>query len=678
MPKENNNMQVDIENLFKQNVNDLSAIKELYRKLEELGEKITQIKYIDNTLVKKLKKEYEKLQKIILDENIQVKLTDDIEKIISQMDTNVQKIISPEMFGAVGDGITNDFEAIKKCFSYSNVIINFGKSKIYSIDSVGIECLGNNIILNGNGSTIKISDKNIVLNTIYKSVSSEKDRTIVMFYGDNVEINNIYFDANNDNNFILYNDKKYYGLQKDIVSDLPNSPKYLTIDAIIARGNNYKITNCNFKGFGNAIQCGGVWGSNVKKYNYEIKNCEFLNGFRDQITACDGENLNIIDCTFRDNQRKAIQFYRNFNNGVVSNCDIKNTIENIRLWYPTWSSSNSDAELMGIGISNPGYDDCCNYIKIENCNINVPKIGISARNFSKNITIENNHIKSNDICIILHKGLLNNFTVKNNYLEGAYGVNLYLGNMTTKYDSENLTINIEKNTFKVSIQVYRFLHDDISSKVLNACYIYIKNNKYLSKTEYYLQAIKESSKLLPIYVFVYDYDNILNFNNHYYLKVENRSENKKVYEITTGSRKSTNGCYYKIATFEFSELLTRVTLKGEISKSSGDSFAFTNFFVSLRTHYSTITGKPSFQVMTYNNIITSNKYRVHTNITYVDDKMICELYFSVPTEITGGHTVKTEIINTNLDDKINYSFNLNDKTWLNELTGTYTFNSTDV
>ena len=30
------------------------------------------------------------------------------------------------MFGAIGDGITNDFEAIKKCFSYSNVIINFG------------------------------------------------------------------------------------------------------------------------------------------------------------------------------------------------------------------------------------------------------------------------------------------------------------------------------------------------------------------------------------------------------------------------------------------------------------------------------------------------------------------------------------------------------------------------
>ena len=98
MPKENNKMQVDIDTLKKQNVNDLLSIKELYSKLEELGEKITQIKYIDNTLVKKIKKEYENLKKIILDENIQVelgnkidkfnkKLTNDIETINSQMDT---------------------------------------------------------------------------------------------------------------------------------------------------------------------------------------------------------------------------------------------------------------------------------------------------------------------------------------------------------------------------------------------------------------------------------------------------------------------------------------------------------------------------------------------------------------------------------------------------------------
>ena len=92
MNNENNKMQVDIENLFKQNVNDLSAIKELYRKLKEVEEKITQIKYIDSNLANKLKKEYEKLKKRILDENAQAELTNDIEKLNIKLTNDIETI----------------------------------------------------------------------------------------------------------------------------------------------------------------------------------------------------------------------------------------------------------------------------------------------------------------------------------------------------------------------------------------------------------------------------------------------------------------------------------------------------------------------------------------------------------------------------------------------------------
>ena len=85
MSKENNKMQVDIDTLKKQNVNDLLSIKELYSKLKELDEKILQIKYIDNTIVKKLKKEYEKLEKTILDKNIPNSLID-LEKNLIDID----------------------------------------------------------------------------------------------------------------------------------------------------------------------------------------------------------------------------------------------------------------------------------------------------------------------------------------------------------------------------------------------------------------------------------------------------------------------------------------------------------------------------------------------------------------------------------------------------------------
>ena len=109
MSNENNKMQVDIENLFKQNVNDLSAIKELYRKLKEMEEKIIQIKYIDTTLSKKLQKDYEKLKKIILDENAQAELADDIATINSQQVklTNDIKTINSQQVK-----LTNDIETI--------------------------------------------------------------------------------------------------------------------------------------------------------------------------------------------------------------------------------------------------------------------------------------------------------------------------------------------------------------------------------------------------------------------------------------------------------------------------------------------------------------------------------------------------------------------------------------
>ena len=119
MAKENNKMQVDIDTLKKQNVNDLLSIKELYSKLEELGEKITQVKYIDNTLVKKIKKEYGNLKKIILDENIQVqldnkidefnvKLTNNINSINTQMDNIVKKQNLERLNVITHFGVKND------------------------------------------------------------------------------------------------------------------------------------------------------------------------------------------------------------------------------------------------------------------------------------------------------------------------------------------------------------------------------------------------------------------------------------------------------------------------------------------------------------------------------------------------------------------------------------------
>ena len=89
-----NSQQVDIENLFKQNELDLCSIKELYRKLKELEKKISQIKYIDSNLADKLKKDYEKLKRIILDENIQVQLNNKIDETKTNLINNINELNS--------------------------------------------------------------------------------------------------------------------------------------------------------------------------------------------------------------------------------------------------------------------------------------------------------------------------------------------------------------------------------------------------------------------------------------------------------------------------------------------------------------------------------------------------------------------------------------------------------
>ena len=71
MPYDINNQQVDIENLFKQNELDLCSIKELYRKIEEMKKEISQIKYINEVLDDKLRKEIESLKDLIQNKTIQ-------------------------------------------------------------------------------------------------------------------------------------------------------------------------------------------------------------------------------------------------------------------------------------------------------------------------------------------------------------------------------------------------------------------------------------------------------------------------------------------------------------------------------------------------------------------------------------------------------------------------------
>ena len=303
MPKENNKVdinkhEIDIDTLKKQNVNDLLSIKELYSKLEELGEKTSQIKYIDNTLVKKLKKEYEKLKKIILDENIQVKLNNDIETINSQMDNIVQLIDNPN-FELIGDGeykLVNDIALNSTLNIPSNTKIkSFGKTITSNFDGVVINAQGKNITIDGlkincnnhacTGMLVNTNSEkvNIINNEIYNSYGGTTKPAYGIFVSAigcndiNVKNNYVHDIISNDDGVIAQRDggwaKGILVDLYDVISERPNAESIISTNITIE---NNTIINIQDSSDADGIYLEGYKCSKINNYkviNNFIKNC---------------------------------------------------------------------------------------------------------------------------------------------------------------------------------------------------------------------------------------------------------------------------------------------------------------------------------------------------------------------------------------------------------------------
>ena len=273
MPKENNKMQVDIDNLFKQNVNDLCSIKELYRKLKEVEEKTTQFKYIDNTLVKKLKKEYEKLKKTILDENVQVKLTNDIETINSKLIpiTNTVNAVNELNINSFGvkyniNSSEND-DLIQNAFNYCS------DNKIRLIISDNL-IVGKTITLK-NGLYIKGNSSSITDTSTPRIVFEPKNGNTKLFTSNNVSFTGVISDLlfhTDKTNFWIYNKNL------DCFGDLKFENSLL--DRIIVVGFNNIFNSCSF-------------GSVTR-----IQNCKTYNLYTSIFNSCSFSDIFVSDNYF--------------------------------------------------------------------------------------------------------------------------------------------------------------------------------------------------------------------------------------------------------------------------------------------------------------------------------------------------------------------------------------------
>lgn len=102
-----------------------------------------------------------------------------------------QDVITPEEFGAVGDGVTDDYIAIQNCIDYAfenNLAVNFLK-KTYAIsDTVKLYA---NCIYNGNNCTL-LQTSDVPVMATYKFFDESKD-------GYHVTINEFYLEGNVNN-----------------------------------------------------------------------------------------------------------------------------------------------------------------------------------------------------------------------------------------------------------------------------------------------------------------------------------------------------------------------------------------------------------------------------------------------------------------------------------------------
>ena len=462
MPKENNKMQVDIDTLKKQNVNDLLSIKELYKRIEEVGEKTTQIKYIDNILVKKLKKEYEKLKKIILDENIQVKLNNDIETINVKLNNDIETINSQM------DTIENDFSTLTKSLRkrYSNELDDTKRLQEYISQ-------GGNLVLQGYfeiSSPITFPNKSLTLFSNQKQGATIKAIAEFesMFISSDtaikdVSIVNIELNGNKKvNNLIEVRSGQGWNIKHNKLINFNNSGLYfIKTDNMNYEHhiiNNY-IRGCigsQSNGIATEVQANyciyiGNGVSDMQVYRNNIINADVLihdDGANNIInnnhffcypipsymasTFIECNSHSVIKNNFFDTPKKAIKL-------TYGNVDIS---DNLFYWNPYIDITNKNSygaisfeagiEFNNVNIRNNSYD--CQIDISDTTNVNTNKVGYDIKK-NANVTINNEscYIEGSINNNILYKCSFENAKINTITTNNGLRTNFYLYNMALNF-----------------------------------------------------------------------------------------------------------------------------------------------------------------------------------------------------------------------------------------------------
>ena len=343
-----NSQQVDIENLFKQNVNDLTSIKELYRKLKELEKKISQIKYINSNLADKLKKDYEKLKRIILDENIQLQLDNKINEVNLQLDNKINEVNlqldtkanKNEIFTMANMG-----QDVKEAMTGGSVAV-VGKNSVLTDNIVDGQVTENKTSFLKKSRNL-LDEKKLKVNTYINPLNGTEVSMTTYVSSDYIEItpNTDYIFSNNDlsqvRSVAYYDENKNYVVGSEKTSTIKTTNenvKYIRI-SITSNAKNNQLEK------GTVATAYEIYGTNMIKANVSVNNI---------IGKIPLEKINVDDILKLSRSRlygKKIAFL-----GDSISDETSSLASQIEKYYYRYIQENTDCEIYMHGCAGTGFN----------------------------------------------------------------------------------------------------------------------------------------------------------------------------------------------------------------------------------------------------------------------------------------------------------------------------------
>lgn len=247
------------------------------------------------------------------------------------LNDSIQGYTTPEDFGAIGDGITDDTEAINKALEHSNVLNMSAKTYLVSANSeTSAAIAAHNKVINGNGATIKIKP---VTGEYYRIIDATGDTRIsnLTIIGERDTHTGTSGEWGKGINLSACN---YAHIENVTIKNCWGDGIYLGSDANETHNNgcnNITIANCiidnNRRNGISIIDCD----------NFTIDGCTIsnTNGTNPQSGIVIERNSDkqitagtIKNCTFIDNHYSHILQFNSSNDNTVENCTFKSINEN--------------------------------------------------------------------------------------------------------------------------------------------------------------------------------------------------------------------------------------------------------------------------------------------------------------------------------------------------------------